>query len=116
MAVRIEDLPPWAQAQAQRKMAEQRRPKAPPSSPATPPAWAGGGKKYHNVRTQRTLEGGGTVDFDSKKEARRYDELVAMLQADPGAETAAPVYHPGGLHHAGGPESAGDPVPGGLLL
>lgn len=81
MAVRIEDLPPWAQAQAQRKMAEQRRPKAPPSSPTTPPAWAGGGEKYRNVRTQRTLENGGTVDFDSKKEARRYDELVAMLQA-----------------------------------
>ena len=80
MAVRIEDLPPWAQAQAQRKMAEQRRPKAPPPSP-TPPPWAGGGEKYHNVRTQRTLEDGSKVDFDSKKEARRYDELIAMLRA-----------------------------------
>lgn len=80
MAVKIEDLPPWAQAQAQRKMAEQRRPKAPPPSP-TPPPWAGGGEKYHNVRTQRTLEDGNKVDFDSKKEARRYDELIAMLRA-----------------------------------
>lgn len=80
MAVKIEDLPPWAQAQAQRKMAEQRRPKAPPPSP-TPPPWAGGGEKYHNVRTQRTLEDGSKVDFDSKKEARRYDELIAMLRA-----------------------------------
>ena len=76
MAVKMEDLPPWAQAQAQRKMAEQSRKKAP-----APPAWAESKEKYHNVRTRRTLEGGGTVDFDSKKEARRYDELVAMLQA-----------------------------------
>ena len=80
MAVRIEDLPPWALAQAQRKMAQQRQPKATPPSPAPPP-WAGGGEKYHNVRTQRTLEDGGKVDFDSKKEARRYDELMAMLRA-----------------------------------
>lgn len=80
MAVRIEDLPPWAQAQAQRKMAQQRQPKATPPFPAPPP-WAGGGEKYHNVRTQRTLEDGGKVDFDSKKEARRYDELMAMLRA-----------------------------------
>ena len=80
MAVRIEDLPPWAQAQAQRKMAQQRQPKATPPPPAPPP-WAGGGEKYHNVRTQRTLEDGGKVDFDSKKEARRYDELMAMLRA-----------------------------------
>ena len=80
MAVRIEDLPPWAQAQAQRKMAQQRQPKATPPSPAPPP-WAGGGEKYHKVRTQRTLEDGGKVDFDSKKEARRYDELMAMLRA-----------------------------------
>ena len=80
MAVKMEDLPPWAQAQAQRKMAQQRQPKATPPSPAPPP-WAGGGEKYHNVRTQRTLEDGGKVDFDSKKEARRYDELMAMLRA-----------------------------------
>lgn len=80
MAVRIEDLPPWAQAQAQRKMAEQHRPKAQPSSPAPPP-WAEGLGKYHNVRTQRPLLNGEKVDFDSKKEARRYDELMAMLRA-----------------------------------
>ena len=80
MAVRIEDLPPWAQAQAQGKMAQQRQQKATPPSPA-PPHWSGGGVKYHNVRTQRTLEDGGKVDFDSKKEARRYDELMAMLRA-----------------------------------
>jgi len=61
-------------------MAQQRQPKATPPSPAPPP-WAGGGEKYHNVRTQRTLEDGGKVDFDSKKEARRYDELMAMLRA-----------------------------------
>lgn len=72
----MEDLPPWAQAQAQRKMAEQSRKKAP-----APPAWAESKEKYHNVRTDRTSEAGGRVNFDSKKEARRYDELMAMLRA-----------------------------------
>lgn len=76
MAVKMEDLPPWAQAQAQRKMAEQSRKKAP-----APPAWAESKEKYHNVRTDRTSEAGGRVKFDSKKEARRYDELMAMLRA-----------------------------------
>ena len=72
----MEDLPPWAQAQAQQKMAEQSRKKAP-----APPAWAESKEKYHNVRTDRTSEAGGRVKFDSKKEARRYDELMAMLRA-----------------------------------
>lgn len=76
MAVKMEDLPPWAQAQAQQKMAEQSRKKAP-----APPAWAESKEKYHNVRTDRTSEAGGRVKFDSKKEARRYDELMAMLRA-----------------------------------
>ena len=76
MAVKMEDLPPWAQAQAQRKMAEQSRKKAP-----APPAWAESKEKYHNVRTDRTSETGSRVNFDSKKEARRYDELMAMLRA-----------------------------------
>lgn len=75
MAVKMEDLPP-AQAQAQRKMAEQSRKKEP-----APPAWAESKEKYHNVRTDRTSEAGGRVNFDSKKEARRYDELMAMLRA-----------------------------------
>lgn len=77
MAVKIEDLPPWAQAQAQRKMAEQGRKKAP-----APPVWAENKEKYRNVRTDRTLEDGARVNFDSKKEARRYDELMAMLRAN----------------------------------
>lgn len=109
----MEDLPPWAQAQAQKKMAEQSRKKEP-----APPAWAESKEKYHNVRTDRTSEAGGRVNFDSKKEARRYDELMAMLRAgeDPGPETAAAVHHPGGLHDAGGAARPSDPVPGGLLL
>lgn len=72
----MEDLPPWAKAQAQRKMAEQSRKKEP-----APPEWAESKEKYHNVRTDRTSEAGGRVNFDSKKEARRYDELMAMLRA-----------------------------------
>lgn len=72
----MEDLPPWAQAQAQRKMAEQSGKKAP-----APPVWAESKEKYHNVRIDRTSETGSRVNFDSKKEARRYDELMAMLRA-----------------------------------
>ena len=44
-------------------------------------AWAESKEKYNNVRTDRTSETGSRVNFDSKKEARRYDELMAMLRA-----------------------------------
>ena len=37
-------------------------------------------KKYHNVPTQR-ITPGGSIRFDSQKEARRYDELMQLLAA-----------------------------------
>lgn len=38
-------------------------------------------RKYHNVPTQRSTPEGGTIRFDSQKEARRFDELMLMLRA-----------------------------------
>ncbi len=37
--------------------------------------------KYHAEKTQRVMPNGSTRTFDSRKEARRYDELVLLLQA-----------------------------------
>ena len=38
-------------------------------------------RKYHNTPTQRVMPGGRIRTFDSKKEAERFDELMAMLRA-----------------------------------
>lgn len=37
--------------------------------------------KYHNQKAQRTMPSGKVYTFDSQKEARRYDELMLLLQA-----------------------------------
>lgn len=77
MAVKYEDLPLWAKVQAQKKLAEQERRRKPlPCPPADKP-----GGKYHNQKDQRETEGGGKICFDSRKEARRFDELLALLRA-----------------------------------
>lgn len=80
MTVRIEDLPPWAQQQAIQKMRTEGREKTGPPLPF-PAQGKEEGPKYHNERTTRTLEGGEVLSFDSKKEARRFDELYAMFRA-----------------------------------
>ena len=82
--MRIEDLPPWAQAQAANQiMARQRRNngRSRPPSPALSddeeemPRRAA--SKYHN----RNTAAGNILEFDSQKEARRYDELALLLAA-----------------------------------
>lgn len=65
--MRLEDLPFKAQQQALRKLAEQNARKG--ISVEKP-------GKYHNERDVR-----GTLHFASRKEARRYDELAALLAA-----------------------------------
>lgn len=81
MAIDVKDLPPAYQAQALRKWAEQERKKERGAipSPATdaPPA----ANKYHNKPTERATADGKVIHFQSQKEARRYDELMLMLQA-----------------------------------
>ena len=86
--MRIEDLPPWAQAQAANQiMARQRRNngRSRPPSPALPddeeemPRRAA--SKYHNRKAARITAAGNILEFDSQKEARRYDELALLLAA-----------------------------------
>lgn len=63
--LKLEDLPPKARAQA----AKQMKGGVPKLS------------KYHNRKATRKTPDGRTISFDSKKEARRYDELMVLLQA-----------------------------------
>lgn len=63
--LKLEDLPPKARAQA----AKQMKGGAPKTS------------KYHNRKAARQTPDGRTITFDSQKEARRYDELMVLLQA-----------------------------------
>lgn len=70
MGVSIESLSPWAQRQVLQKLtAAEAQKKAARES------------KYHNQKDERDAGSGASIRFDSKKEARRYDELMAMLQA-----------------------------------
>lgn len=77
MAVDIKDLPPEYRAQALRKLMEREKLSTPPS-PACEPKKV---SKYHNHKTKRLSESGAVLCFDSQKEARRYDELIALLRA-----------------------------------
>ena len=81
MNIDVKDLPPAYQVQALRKLAERERAKG--RGPALSPAAAAPQKasKYHNKHTERTTATGAVLRFDSQKEARRYDELIALLQA-----------------------------------
>lgn len=80
MAIKMEDLPPWAQQQALNKMQAEARRK--PASPfPVQQQNQESGNKYHNERTTRTLDSGDVVDFDSKKEARRFDILYPLFKA-----------------------------------
>lgn len=64
MSIDVSRLSPWAQRQIAQKLLAREREKAAPEN------------KYHAQREQR-----GELSFDSKKEARRYDELMLMLKA-----------------------------------
>lgn len=66
--INFSDLPPRYQQQAMKQLAEQMQKKQAAEQPAR--------SKYGNVKTGRDA-----LRFDSKKEARRFDELVIMQQA-----------------------------------
>ena len=79
MAIDVKDLPPKYQAQALQKYMAQQKRRGPLSSPAADgPQKAG---KYHNSPTERVTSSGAVLHFDSQKEARRYDHLIALEQA-----------------------------------
>ncbi len=75
MAVNVSDLPPAYQAQALRKYMDLERRKTAVSLSA------GKESKYHNQKDERATGSGASLRFDSRKEARRFDELRLMLQA-----------------------------------
>lgn len=81
MPVDVRDLPPAYQAQALRKLMEQERKKGRGVLPSPAPAAPEKASKYHNQKDERAAGSGVSIRFDSKKEARRFDELLAMLQA-----------------------------------
>ena len=79
MAIDVKDLPPKYQAQAlQKYMAQQARRRPPPSPADDGPKKA---SKYRNSPTERVTPSGAVLHFDSQKEARRYDQLIALEQA-----------------------------------
>ena len=76
MAVNVSDLPPKYQAQVLKKyMDQQARRGLMPSAAAVPEQARG--RKYHNTPTERITPSGAVLRFDSQKEARRYDCLIA---------------------------------------
>lgn len=76
MSLRLTDLPPWAREQALHKLVErQNRERTVARAPAPAPG------KYYNERERRVLADGSVLTFDSRKEARRFDELQALRQA-----------------------------------
>ena len=76
MGIDLSSLPPWAQKQVADKLIAGRGGK--PQADKKPQKCE---TKYHNKPDYRTVEDGTPLRFDSKKEARRYDELMLMLQA-----------------------------------
>lgn len=82
MAISIKDLPPKYQAQVLQKVIEQDRRKKREITPSLAMSEVrDAASKYHNSPTERMTEGGAVIRFDSRKEARRYDELMALLKA-----------------------------------
>lgn len=80
MSINVSDLPPKYQAQAYKKFMEQqaRRRGHPPSPAVAAPT---GENKYHNKPTERVTAAGNVIRFQSQKEARRYDHLIALEKA-----------------------------------
>ena len=72
MGIELKDLSPAYQVKAMQQIAEQDRQRAAARAKKS---------KYQNQKDQRTAETGKVVRFDSRKEARRYDELMARLRA-----------------------------------
>lgn len=79
MPVDVKDLPPAYQMQALRKLAEREKRRTSLPSPAADAPRKD--SKYHNKPTERVTPAGKVLRFASQKEARRYDELMVLLQA-----------------------------------
>ena len=77
MRIEVNDLPPKLQEQVWRKVIkqDQRRKREPLPSPSL--AEGQKASKYHNRHTERVAPSGTVIRFDSQREARRYDNLMA---------------------------------------
>ena len=77
MRIEVKDLPPKLQEQVWRKVIkqDQRRKREPLPSPSL--AEGQKASKYHNRHTERGAPSGPGIRFDSQREARRYDNLMA---------------------------------------
>ena len=77
MRIEVKDLPPKLQEQVWRKVIkqDQRRKREPLPSPSL--AEGQKASKYHNRHTERVAPSGTVIRFDSQREARRYDNLMA---------------------------------------
>ena len=77
MRIEVKDPPPKLQEQVWRKVIkqDQRRKREPLPSPSL--AEGQKASKYHNRHTERVAPSGTVIRFDSQREARRYDNLMA---------------------------------------
>ena len=82
MGIDVNSLSPWAQKQIAEKLLKQQRQAAQNTHAqiATEQPQAPKQNKYHNTPTERIADNGKTIKFDSQKEARRFDELMLLLQ------------------------------------
>lgn len=76
MGIDVSRLAPWAQAQIAQKLAAQSREKAEKQAEEQ----TAKKNKYHNIPDSRNAAER-EIKFKSRKEARRYDELMLMLKA-----------------------------------
>ena len=83
MGIPLEQLPPKAREQIAQKMLKENKGRI--ATSATPPRNDSGNgeakSKYGNKKAVRVLANGKEFKFDSQKEARRFDELLVLLQA-----------------------------------
>lgn len=79
----MEQLPPKAREQIAQKMLRENKGQIGSGAPGLPrPTGEPETKsKYGNKKAFRTLANGKAFKFDSQKEARRFDELMVLLQA-----------------------------------
>lgn len=79
----MEQLPPKAREQIAQKMLKEnkKRGTTSPALCATSPCAGEARGKYGNKKAVRVLANGREFKFDSQKEARRFDELLVLLQA-----------------------------------
>jgi len=76
MGIDINSLSPWAQKQIAEKLAKGRENRNIPAPDAQ-----NGNSKYKNIPAERNASEGVKIRFDSKAEARRYDELMLLHTA-----------------------------------